>query len=110
MTENYIQNLLLLIPPMLLALTVHECAHGWVAWKLGDPTAKMLGRVTLNPLKHLDPIGTLAFVLSGMFGWAKPVPVNARNFHDPTKHMMYVSLAGPITNFFLAAVSAIVFR
>ena len=110
MNESNIQEILLLIPPMLLALTVHECAHAWVAWKLGDPTAKMLGRVTLNPIKHLDPMGTLVFILSGMFGWAKPVPVNHRNFNDPTRHMMYVSLAGPVTNLSLAAISALLFR
>lgn len=97
-------------PPVLLALTVHECAHAWVAYRLGDPTAKMLGRVTLNPIKHLDPIGTLAIFISGMFGWAKPVPVNPRNFKDISKGMMLVSLAGPFSNLLLAALFAVIYK
>ena len=101
---------LLIIPPILLALTVHECAHAWVAYKLGDPTAKSMGRVTLNPIRHLDPIGTIMLFLSGMFGWAKPVPVNPMNFADPSRGMMLTSIAGPASNLFLAAVSALLFR
>lgn len=95
---------------MLLALTFHECAHAWVAYRMGDPTAKMLGRVTLNPLKHLDPIGTIALYLTGMFGWAKPVPINPRNFRDVSKGLLWVSLAGPMSNLFLAAVSALIYK
>lgn len=110
MLQDYIQRLLLITPPIFLALTIHECAHAWVAYRMGDPTAKMLGRVTLNPFKHLDPIGTLALFLSGMFGWAKPVPVNPRYFSDPSKAMMMVSLAGPLSNIFLAAGFAIVYK
>lgn len=110
MFEEYIQRILLLAPPILLALTVHECAHAWVAERMGDNTARMLGRVTLNPLKHLDPLGTLALFLSGMFGWAKPVPVNPRNFRNISKGMMLVALAGPLSNLFLAAVSAGVYQ
>lgn len=110
MIQEYLQKILLTTPPILLALTVHECAHAWTAYKLGDPTAKMLGRVTLNPIKHLDPIGTLALFLSGMFGWAKPVPVNPRYFKDPGKSMMWVALAGPATNLFLAAISALIYK
>ena len=106
--EAYIQRLILLIPPMLLALTAHELAHAWVADRLGDPTPRMLGRLTINPLKHLDPIGTLAIFLSGMFGWAKPVPVNPANFKNPGKAMMWVALAGPVTNLCLAAIFAII--
>jgi Zn-dependent protease len=108
--ENQIQKLILLVPPMLIALTAHECAHAWTADKLGDPTARMLGRITLNPIKHLDPIGTLALFLSGMFGWAKPVPVNPRYFRDPTRSMMWVALAGPASNFFLAALFALAYK
>ncbi len=93
---------------MLLALTAHELAHAWVADRLGDPTARMLGRLTINPLKHLDPIGTLAILLTGMFGWAKPVPVNPSNFKNPAKAMKWVALAGPITNICLAAIFAII--
>ena len=108
--EEYIRMIILKIPPILLALTVHECAHAWVATRLGDKTAYMLGRVTLNPLKHLDPIGTLAFFLSGMFGWAKPVPVNPMNFKNPSRDMMLVSLAGPGSNIFLAIIFALIYK
>lgn len=101
--------MLLLAPPILLALTVHECAHAWTADKLGDPTAKMLGRVTLNPLKHLDPVGTIVLFVSGMFGWAKPVPVNHRNLKGRYP-MLLVSAAGPGSNLFLAAVFALIFK
>ncbi len=110
MFQGFLQKLLLTAPPILLALTIHECAHGWVADRLGDPTARMLGRVTLNPLKHLDPIGTLMLFFSGLFGWAKPVPVNPRNFKHIARDMMWVSLAGPISNLALAAVSAVIYK
>jgi len=110
MFESYIQRILLLAPPVLLALTVHECAHAWVADRLGDPTARVMGRVTLNPLKHLDAIGTIALFLSGMFGWARPVPVNPRNFRDPSRGMMIVSLAGPASNIALAALFAVAYK
>lgn len=110
MFEGYIQKLLLTAPPILLALTVHECSHAWVAYRLGDPTARMLGRVTLNPLKHLDPIGTLMLFFSGLFGWAKPVPVNPRNFKHIARDMMWVSLAGPLSNLALAAASAVLYK
>jgi len=107
MFEGYIQRMLLIAPPILLALTVHECAHAWVANRMGDPTAKMLGRITLNPLKHLDPVGTLALFLSGMFGWARPVPVNPRYFKNISKGMMWVALAGPLSNIGLAIIFSI---
>ena len=110
MFEGYLLRILLLAPPILLATTAHECAHGWVASRFGDPTARMLGRLTLNPIKHLDPIGTLALFITGMFGWAKPVPINARYFKDPAKSLVWVSLAGPATNLFLAAVFALIYR
>lgn len=88
-----------------MALTFHEFAHGYVAYRLGDPTAKNLGRLTLNPLKHLDPIGTIAFFFI-KFGWAKPVPVNPGYFKDPKRDMIWVALAGPATNLVLAIASA----
>lgn len=108
--ESIIQDIAILAVPVLLAVTFHELAHGWVADKLGDPTARLLGRLTLNPIKHLDPIGTLVFFLTRMIGWAKPVPVNPLNFRDPLKGMMWVAVAGPVTNLFLAAVSAVILR
>ncbi len=89
----------------LIALTVHEVAHGYVAYKLGDNTAKNLGRLTLNPLKHLDPIGTICMVFFKI-GWAKPVPVNARNFKKPKRDFALVALAGPATNLIIAFFSA----
>ncbi len=103
--------------PVILAITFHEAAHGWVAYKKGDPTAKMLGRVTLNPFPHIDPFGTIllpAIMLlmgTGMvFGWAKPVPVNFRLLRDQKRDPIYVSAAGVVTNLALAALSGIIFR
>ncbi len=110
MLHDYIQRLILTAPPVLLALTVHECSHAWTAYKMGDPTAKMLGRVTLNPLKHLDIVGTLVFFMSGMFGWAKPVPINPRNFRNISKGIMWVALAGPLSNLGLAGFFALLFK
>ncbi len=100
--------------PVLLAITLHEAAHGWVAWRLGDDTAYRAGRVTFNPLRHIDPFGTvllpaLMLVLSGgriMFGFAKPVPVNFRRLNRPRRDMVYVAAAGPGVNLTLAVVSA----
>ena len=94
--------------PVLFAITLHEAAHGWVASKLGDPTARQLGRITLNPIKHIDPIGTIAVPLllvtmSGfIIGWAKPVPVDPRHFKQPLLDMALVALAGPVSNFIMA--------
>jgi Zn-dependent protease len=93
-------SLLLRLPIVLLALTVHECAHGYVAFRLGDPTARNLGRLTLNPIKHLNPFGFLCMLLVG-FGWANPVPINPRNFRDPRKGMALSAIAGPISNLLL---------
>jgi len=90
--------------PVILAITVHEVAHGWVAYKLGDDTAKNQGRLTLNPISHIDLVGTLILpavllALGGfMFGWAKPVPVNFRNLNNPKRDMVYVAIAGPLAN------------
>ena len=89
---------------VLVALSVHEWAHGFVAYKLGDPTAKMEGRLTLNPLAHLDPIGTVMFVMIG-FGWGKPVPVDPRYFKKVKRDMALVAIAGPISNLILAFIS-----
>jgi Zn-dependent protease len=101
-----VQMLLLMVPGLLLAVTVHEVAHGWVAERLGDPTARLAGRLTLNPLPHIDPLGALAFVLAG-FGWARPVPVNARNLRRPVRDMACVAAAGPLSNFVVAFVGLV---
>jgi len=95
-------QIVILLPVFLLALSVHEFSHGYVSYLLGDPTAKMEGRLTLNPMAHLDPIGTLVLVLTRMFGWAKPVPINPSYYENPRKGMMYVGLAGPGSNFIMA--------
>ncbi len=89
--------------PILAAVTAHEAAHGYVADRLGDPTARDAGRLTLNPLAHLDVVGTLVFLLTRMIGWAKPVPVNPANFRNPRRGMLWVALAGPGANLVLAA-------
>lgn len=93
--------------PALLGIILHEVAHGWVARRCGDPTAEMLGRLTLNPIPHIDPMGLFVFGLTSLsgsfvFGWAKPVPIDPRNFRNPRRDFMLVSLAGPMTNFILA--------
>ncbi|MCF7886595.1 MAG: site-2 protease family protein [Candidatus Marinimicrobia bacterium] len=104
-----LQYIILLVPPILLALSFHEYMHGWVANKLGDPTAEMNGRLTMNPFSHLDPFGTIMIFLVH-FGWAKPVPVNPINFQNPKKDLTYVSIAGPLANMFLALLSGILLR
>ncbi len=104
-----IQRILLLVPVALLALTVHEYSHGLVADKLGDNTARLQGRLTLNPLAHLDIIGTILIFLVG-FGWAKPVPVNMRNLKDPQRDMMLIALAGPASNLLMALIAGMVLR
>ena len=101
---GFLQSLILKVPALLLAVTVHEVAHGLVADRLGDPTARVQGRLTLNPLPHIDPIGALAFVLAG-FGWAKPVPVNAYNLRHPVRDMAMVAAAGPVSNLITAFAS-----
>lgn len=93
---------------VLIILTIHEYAHGYAAYKLGDRTAKSLGRLTLNPLKHLDPVGALCMIFFH-FGWAKPVPVNARNFKNPKRDFAIVALAGPLTNITAALISAFIY-
>lgn len=102
-------GLLIKIPALLLAVTVHELAHGLVADRLGDPTARLQGRLTLNPIPHIDPLGALAFIIAG-FGWAKPVPVNAYNLRHPVRDMALVAAAGPVSNFVLAFAGLLAFR
>ena len=106
MDANYLISILLSIPGVFLALAVHECAHGWMSYKLGDPTAKNLGRLTLNPVKHIDPIGLICMVLFH-FGWAKPVPVNARYYKKPRRDMALVAAAGPISNIFMSLIGVL---
>lgn len=99
--QGMLQDAIYLIPSILLALSFHEWAHAYAAYKMGDPTAQANGRLTLNPLRHIDPIGLL-FLLMFRFGWAKPVPINPRNFNRPRRDEIIVSLAGVATNLILA--------
>ncbi len=105
---DVIQKIAVLALPVLFAITIHEAAHGWVANKLGDATARMLGRITMNPLKHIDPVGTVLlpltmFLFAGfLFGWAKPVPVTFRNLKNPKRDMGLVAMAGPGVNLIMA--------
>ncbi len=117
--NNLIQTVLIYALPVLFAITVHEAAHGYVARHFGDSTAYMLGRMTLNPLKHIDPIGTIAMPLLLLFttfaipggpfvlGYAKPVPVNFGNLRSPRRDMIWVALAGPVSNFIQAVLWAL---
>ena len=98
---------ILVFPILIFSLVIHEVAHGWVAYVMGDQTAKWLGRLTLNPLKHLDPFGTIALLIFG-FGWARPVPVNYLNFRDLRKGILFVSAAGVTANFIFAFVALLV--
>ena len=113
---NSLQLIAIAALPLLFAITVHEVAHGWVAKKLGDPTAMMLGRLTLNPIKHIDPIGTVILpvflLISGgfIFGWAKPVPVTVENFKNPHKDMALVAVAGPASNLLMALFWALIMK
>lgn len=107
--DTLLLQLSIIAIPGIFAITTHEVAHGWVARRLGDPTAYMLGRLTLNPIKHIDPIGTvvvpIALMLTNsgfLFGWAKPVPVAFRNLKHPRRDMMFVAAAGPGVNFLMA--------
>ena len=107
--ETIILKISIMLVPALLAIIMHEVSHGYVAERCGDPTARLLGRLNLNPLRHLDPIGTLAVFIFG-FGWARPVPVNAGNLRHPKRDMIWVSLAGPLTNLLLALLSAFLLK
>ncbi|WP_198264761.1 site-2 protease family protein [sulfur-oxidizing endosymbiont of Gigantopelta aegis] len=109
-----IQKITIWILPVLFAVSLHEAAHAWMADRKGDSTARLLGRLTFNPFKHIDPIGTvvvpiLMITLTGFaFGWAKPVPIDVRNLRNPKKDMMWVALAGPASNFIMAFIWAII--
>ena len=111
-----VQKVVAWILPVLFAITVHETAHGWMALQLGDKTAMMLGRLTLNPIKHIDPLGTilipgLMYMMAGfMFGWAKPVPVTWQNLRQPKRDMIYVAAAGPFANLIMAIIWALTIR
>jgi len=105
--EEIIMNLLLMVVPFLVAITVHELAHGFTAYRLGDNTAKNQGRLTLNPIKHIDPFGLLMIVIF-RFGWAKPVPVNMYSFKHPKRYMAVTAFAGPLSNIILAMTAMLV--
>lgn len=114
---NLMQSIAVWLLPILFAITVHEVAHGWVAKRCGDNTAWILGRLTLNPIKHIDPVGTilipaiLLIASSGfIFGWAKPVPVNIRNLRNPKRDIALVAIAGPLSNLIMAIAWAMVAR
>ncbi|HHT9159459.1 MAG: hypothetical protein A2099_03945 [Planctomycetes bacterium GWF2_39_10] len=104
-----LNNLIISIPAILYALTIHEYFHGWTANKFGDPTARLQGRLTLNPLAHIDILGALCFVFAH-FGWGKPVPVNPNNFKNPRRDNMIVSFAGPGSNFVSAFLFGVIFQ
>lgn len=114
-SSETLQRILLMAPGLLLGVSLHEAAHGYIAYRFGDPTAKMLGRLTINPIKHIDAMGTLCFVLTAAFtpfafGWAKPVPVDPRYFKNIRVGMRWVSLAGPAANFLLAILFALALK
>ncbi|MBI5102698.1 MAG: site-2 protease family protein [Nitrospirae bacterium] len=118
MDTAQLQRLIVSLPALLIAITFHEVSHGFVANKLGDPTAKFMGRLTLNPLVHIDPFGTIILPLVMLymtdgrfvFGYAKPVPINPMNFKDPRKGMALSAAAGPVTNILLAIASTLVLK
>ncbi|MCM0083218.1 site-2 protease family protein [Geomonas sp. Red32] len=107
--DQFFFKLSIMLVPALMAITCHEVSHGWVADRLGDHTARSMGRLTLNPLRHIDLFGTLMIFIVGI-GWAKPVPVDYRNLKRPKTDMVWVAAAGPVTNFLLATVSAFAMR
>ena len=115
MTGNLAWNIATWLIPLVIAIVFHEVSHGWVANMLGDPTAKRRGRLTLNPIKHVDPLGTvllpMVLAVSGapVFGWAKPVPVVSQRLRNPRFHMVLVALAGPGMNLLLALIAAAAF-
>ncbi|WP_018151564.1 site-2 protease family protein [Leeia oryzae] len=117
MDQDFLTLVTLYALPVILAITLHEAAHGWAAMKLGDKTALMMGRITANPLKHIDPIGTIlvpliCLILPGsfMFGWAKPVPINTRNFKKLRRDMLLVAAAGPMANILMMMAWLLIFK
>ena len=114
--STIVQKIIIWAIPVIFAITAHEVAHGWVAMKLGDRTAQMMGRLTLNPIKHIDPVGTILIpsillVMGGfIFGWAKPVPVSYQNLRNPKMDMAWVALAGPMANLVMAIIWTIVVK
>lgn len=114
--EAIIQYIAVAALPLVFAITVHEAAHGWVAYKLGDKTAKVMGRLTFNPIPHIDPIGTIVLPLVMMlttgfiFGWAKPVPIDLRNLSDPRRDWAIISVAGPLSNLLMALAWGLVMK
>ncbi|MCX7101435.1 MAG: site-2 protease family protein [Methylobacter sp.] len=114
---SLMQRIVVWVLPVVFAITVHEVAHGWIAKKYGDNTASLLGRLTLNPIKHVDLVGTIILpgilLMTGtgfIFGWAKPVPVDPRNFKNPLRDMALVALAGPVSNLLMAVGWALIAR
>lgn len=114
---NILANIVVIMPALVVAIVVHEYSHGRVAELLGDPTARSMGRLTLNPLAHIDLLGSVIFPLllllsrtGFIFGWAKPVPISPNHFTDPRKGMMYVGLAGPGSNLLMAALGGVLYR
>ncbi|PHS71444.1 MAG: site-2 protease family protein [Methylophaga sp.] len=111
---SFVQKFIIWAIPVIFAITAHEVAHGWVALKLGDRTAQMMGRLTLNPIKHIDPVGTilvpgLLLLMGGfMFGWARPVPITYQNLRHPKADMAWVALAGPMANLVMAVIWALI--
>jgi Zn-dependent protease len=108
--EAIVSKLIIYAVPILLGLTVHEYAHGLMADRLGDPTPREMGRLTLNPLAHLDLVGTLVFFVTQAFGWAKPISINTDNLAAPRRYMMWIALAGPVANFILALFCALFYH
>ncbi len=108
--NGLIQQVAIMSVPVLMAITAHEAAHGYMADRLGDHTARLAGRLTLNPLKHLDLIGTVVFFLTRVIGWAKPVPINPGNLKNPRRDLLWIALAGPAANLALALASALMFH
>ncbi len=106
---SYFLDKLIILPGILLAISIHEFSHGYVAVKLGDDTPRMQGRMTLNPIKHIDPLGFICLLLVG-FGWAKPVMIDPRNFKNPRRDDLLVSIAGPVSNFIMAIIFVIIMK